>query len=369
MQGNQNNLQLKQIQIKNFRCFSQTTLDLDGPLVLIQGANGSGKTSLLEALHYLCYLRSFRTYTPRDLIQFGADNFFIKATMYNNSADHMMPHEVQVGFSGKKRLVKINQKAISSYKELMDYYRIITLTEDDLELISAGPEIRRAFIDQALLLDDPEFITTIRNFKQIVDNRNALLMQGSRDRESYQLWTEQLLATSRLIQMRRMVLLDKFEQETNQILQEYFNGQLSVSLSYMPKKIGPMIEPEAFQEMQEQLHHEEMRFGRSLFGAHLDDFIIRLQDKKSKNFASRGQQKLIVVLMKIAQIKQISAQKGSPVFLLDDFMTDFDPERAEILLEILSTLRNQLIFTSPASTGHFEDRLRGRAALQLKLTY
>lgn len=362
-------MQLTHIQVKNFRCFKEISLELEGPLVLIQGINGSGKTSLLEALHYLCYLRSFRTHSPRELVQFGSESFFIKAGI--SAPDDPISHEIQVGFANKKRLVKINQKSVSSYKELMDYYRIITLTEDDLSLISSGPEMRRAFIDQALLLEDPEFIQTIRNFKHIVDSRNAMLAQGRVSTDSYQLWTNQLWATSCLIQRRRIALLEQFEQTTNQLLKEHFQDQLHVAFSYTPKKIGPDITQEAFEQMQHGLFVEETRFSRSLFGAHLDDFIIRFQDKKSKAFASRGQQKLIVLLMKIAQMKLVIAGKGggAPVFLLDDFMTDFDPGRAKTLLDILSTLDNQLIFTSPVEQGFFEDQLRERGVHQVKLTH
>src|SRR5471030_434878 len=117
MQGSRNSLQLTTIQIKHFRCFAGTTIAFDSPIVLVEGNNGSGKTSLLEALHYLCYLRSFRTHTPRDLIQAGADGFFIKASFDQQINQQSFTHNVQVGFSGKKRLVKMNEQSVSSYKE------------------------------------------------------------------------------------------------------------------------------------------------------------------------------------------------------------------------------------------------------------
>ncbi|HSW73657.1 MAG TPA: AAA family ATPase, partial [Candidatus Limnocylindria bacterium] len=135
-------MQLTQLYLKNFRCFADKTITFESPLVLIEGNNGSGKTSLLEALHYLCYLRSFRTHSPRDLLFFGHETFFIKA-LCEQSGTVAQNHEIQVGFSHKKRLVKIDQRAVSSYKELMDYYRIVTLTEDDVVLIQGGPDVRR----------------------------------------------------------------------------------------------------------------------------------------------------------------------------------------------------------------------------------
>ena len=117
------------------------------------------------------------------------------------------------------------------------------------------------------------------------------------------------------------------------------------------------------------LYQNELQAGRSLFGAHLDDFIIRFQDKKSKQFASRGQQKLVVLLMKIAQIKQLSRKKGPAIFLLDDFMTDFDPERVRTLFSILAQLDTQLIFTCPVGGSILSQQLQSMGGQVIKLTH
>lgn len=368
MQGNHNSLQLTSIQIKQFRCFAQTTIAFDAPVVLVQGNNGSGKTSLLEALHYLCYLRSFRTHTPRDLVKAGADGFFIKASFDHRMQDQLFTHDVQVGFSGKKRLVKMNEQTVNSYKELIDHYRIVTLTEDDLQLINQGPDLRRAFIDQGVLLHEPEFISTLKAYKQIVDNRNKLLMMGSRDKDAYDVWTEQLWKKAYSIQEHRKQLLYTIAQEVNALLMQFFSKEnLRIQFTYTPKK----MEEGSWEEFliaNADLYSQESRFGRTLFGAHLDDFAITFQDRKSKTFASRGQQKLIIMLIKIAQIKRLGVLKGPAVFLLDDFMTDFDLDRAQTLMDILKGLESQLIFTSPIKSGFFEQRLEEGGAQRITLT-
>jgi len=368
MQGSRNTLQLTSIQIKQFRCFEGTTITFAAPIVLVQGNNGSGKTSLLEALHYLCYLRSFRTHSPRDLIRSGADGFFIKALFDQSIEGQSLTHEVQVGFSGKKRLVKMNQQAVISYKELIDHYRIITLTEDDLQLINLGPDVRRAFIDQAILLHEPDFITTLKAYKNSMENRNKLLMLGGRDKDSYDVWTQQMWEKACMIQERRQSLLHKIQQEVNELLAHHFAAEaLSIEFGYGAKKMGQSSFEEFLGENAD-LYAQEVRFGRSLFGAHLDDFTIKFQNRKSKNFASRGQQKLIIVLIKIAQIKQLGALKGPAVFLLDDFMTDFDIPRAQTLMGILNGLESQLIFTSPIAQGAFEQSLVEQGAQRINLT-
>ena len=108
---------------------------------------------------------------------------------------------------------------------------------------------------------------------------------------------------------------------------------------------------------------------RSLFGAHLDDILITFHDKRSKQYASRGQQKLIVLLIKIAQIKELLRQKGPAVFLLDDFMTDFDEQRIRQLVTVLRGLDIQLIFTTPLSSHILHSELAAHGAQTIKLSH
>src|SRR5690349_8885573 len=160
-----NSLQVTHIQIKDFRCFESLTLSFEGPIILIEGDNGSGKTSLLEALYYGCYLRSFRTSSPKELIRFGSNSFFVKMAVRNQLNAQTFGHDIQVGFSRGKRVVKVDQKPIASYKELMDHYRIISLTDDDMQLVKGAPQERRSFIDQAVLLNDPAYGQKLRDFR------------------------------------------------------------------------------------------------------------------------------------------------------------------------------------------------------------
>jgi DNA replication and repair protein RecF len=333
------------IQLKQFRCFADSTFVLNSPIVVIEGLNGSGKTSLLEALHYICYLRSFRTHSPQELVQFGKQSFFIKVHLHNND-DHT-DSELQVGFTGKKRLVKVNQRAISSYKQLMDHYRIVTLTEDDLELVKGGPDARRLFLDQALLLSNPDFMTVLKQFRHVLENRNALLKRGG-SKDSYELWSKQLWDIGNTIRVKRTHVLQELTAQVQQLIERYLSHEgISLQLTYEYKK-GDWATYDEFMDHNPQLYQEESRFGRSLFGAHLDDMAISFQGQKSRIFASRGQQKLIVLLVKIAQVKALMCSKGPIIVLLDDFMTDFDAQRAKILIEILKDLEIQLIFTSPS---------------------
>ncbi len=358
---------VKQIELKHFRCFAEKKLQFDQRITLIEGINGSGKTSLLEALHYACYLRSFRTYSPRELTLFDQDTFHIKVDFEQNALEQVVPHNLHVGYSHKKRLVKLNNKAISSYKELMDHFRIITLTEDDLGLIKLGPDLRRQFIDQAIALYNPDYMHLLKEYRTIIDNRNKLLQQSHTDREMYHVWSEQLWHKTLLVQAERKQFLMLLQEEVNKLLKTYFPDDVTITFAYKSK----MDLADSWQTLSGQrkgLFEQEKRFGRSLFGAHLDDMLIAFQGTMSRTFASRGQQKLIMLLIKVAQVKALDLKKGPATFLLDDFMTDFDQDRAELILDALGGLESQLIFTAPIRSSVLGEMLQKQGAQIVGIT-
>ncbi len=359
-------MQITNLLVKNLRCFKDYSIRLEAPLLLLCGSNGSGKTSLLEAVHYGCYLRSFRTHLPRELIAHGQDTFFINIQF---KEQHEL-HELAVGFSqsSKKRLVKIDGRAIQTYKELTDHYRIITLTSDDLALIHEGPELRRAFIDQAIALSNPDYGSVLRIYKHILANRNALLKKGVVAQELYETWTEQLWQQSSRVRQAREQQLSSLQERTNLLLEQFLGNAVRISFLYRPRLVQDVTSWQELLANKPHLKNQEQAFERSLFGAHLDDIAIRFQDKGSKAFASRGQQKLIVFLLKVAQLQELVHSKGPSVLLLDDFMADFDSERIKTLITLLQSLQCQLIITSPTDMGDLPDTLRYMGAQIVKLT-
>jgi DNA replication and repair protein RecF len=347
-------VQVSTISFKNFRCFPTLDLTILDSCVVVSGGNGTGKTTVLEGLHYLCYLRSFRTHTPRDLIRFNTNHFFIKAQYYQqrNSTEQ---HSIQVGFEGAKRLVKIDNRTISSYKDLINQFRVITMTEDDVMLIKGGPDQRRIFIDHALIIKEPELLADMKTFKSILGNRNMLLKSGKTNSESYDIWTQQLLKVSVKVQRKRQELLYALSHVVNTFIQQYFETGLSITIHYKEK--------EAL--LSDEFKKQEYRWGRSLFGAHLDDFFIQYEGKYSRSFASRGQQKLIIFLLKVAQIKVLGGDAGgSCMFLIDDFLTDFDEKTIEKLVEVTLSLPGQKLFTLPAKNNFFESVLNKYGTFQ-----
>lgn len=357
---------IKQLYIKNFRCFPDRLVQFTSNIVIIEGPNGIGKTTLLEALHYACYLRSFRTYSPKDLLQFDQNHFLIKIIFDHEELDCPTQSNLQVSFFEKKRLVKLNDKALSSYKDLMDYYRIITLTEDDVGLIKLGPDVRRQFIDQAIVLYNPNYLAHLREYKTILDNRNKLLQNMHMARDVYDIWTEQLWHKTAFLQAERIACIASLQKEVSLLLEKHI-PDIQILFTYNEKKQTT----ESYQDFiakHPSLFDQERRFGRSLFGAHLDDLDITFRGTASRMFASRGQQKLIILLIKIAQVKALQSLKGPSVLLLDDFITDFDANFAQTVLQMLIELKSQLIFTVPMKSSILSEMLREKGAQKIEIS-
>lgn len=358
-------VRLRHLYLKNFRCFDQFEVRIEAPYVLFSGVNGIGKTSLLEALYYTCYLRSFRTHSPRELIRFGQHEFFVKITV--STLEYHVPYTIQVGFSPAKRLVKIDQKSITSYKDLMAYYRIVSVTESDLDIIQGSPHSRRLFLDQVILFLDDGYAQILKEYRQVVDQRNALLQHYTYNQDTYAILTKQLWHLASMIQERRIRLLAELTRMVNKRGAMIFHNFSALDFRYVPKRLL-YVTFEEFLEHHKGIMALEQRFKRTLFGAHLDDIHIEMDGKSSRLFASRGQQKLMVMLIKMAQL-ELLAQGGIPgICILDDFMTDFDDEHMVKVVDALQGLGTQLIFTTPLEQSPLVNRLMAIGAQTIKLT-
>lgn len=343
---------IRSLQLENIRCFANQRFDLQSNFVVLQGDNGVGKTSILESLHYACYLRSFRTRTVRDLIQENKPHCFIAVDFYQPR--FALEEKITVGVGrDSKKIIRLNDELVQGYKTLMDHYRVVTLTADDLSLISGEPDERRSFMNAAVFLQNPDQISLFREYNRVLALRNAYLTgQGQHDRkpsEEFKVWTKLFWEHAIEIQNVRKAYLADVQDSLRKLLSEYLPDiSYEVSLTYLSKTFSSDENFEEFWKLYSTtLFEKEQHWQRSLFGAHLDDFSILLDGRKARLFASRGQQKLLAYLIKIVQVLE-SIKAGNPaVFLVDDFLTDFDRDRAQACLSIIQSLATQVILTIP----------------------
>ncbi|MBN2267198.1 MAG: DNA replication/repair protein RecF [Candidatus Babeliaceae bacterium] len=327
-------LHVSEVELRNFRCFEHIHCAFPQQFTLCEGANGTGKTALLEALAYACYLRSFRTHAPREIIRWENEGFFIKLKGTNNLDDTW---DLSVAVTGNRRIIKCDGVSITSFHDLFATYRSISIIGDDLKLVAGFPDERRLFLDQAITLANQGYSAQLRSLRTIVRQRNALLAQPSLDNAAYSIWTERLELISKEVRGIRKTYLTSLE-STLKKLSEKLAGPLSrqsLTLSYQEQPQTTLLKD------------RELRLHRSLYGAHLDDVVILWQGRPARLYASRGQQKLIVLLLKIAQACLLTRL---PIILIDDFATDFDDRILNSLLNLIFQLKMQAIFTAPSGS-------------------
>ncbi|MGB8467826.1 MAG: DNA replication and repair protein RecF [Candidatus Babeliales bacterium] len=357
-------MHINRLELRNFRCFTHKTVPVDNPLVLITGPNGSGKTSILEALHYACYLRSFRTASSQELCLLSAGNCAIKIAF--DETDHTEHHELLVAQEGRKRVVKLDNVAVRSHKELFSHYRAVTIFEDDLLMVKGGPEERRSFLDMALVMADATYGQELKQYRHVLEQRNALLVDRRSDEASGALWANQLWQAATPLVTKRTAFLAALAHQVNQLFATYMQGDSSLSLTYKTRSHDQDADT-FFATTFTALANQERLYKRSLFGAHLDDFAIGLNGKIARSFASRGQQKLVIMLLKIAHVQLIEQAMGPSVLLIDDFMADFDPQVGSQILQMLYGLNRQIICSSPHDQGKVERELLAQKALHITL--
>ena len=346
---------IKQVRVSNFRCFSDYTVQCDAPITLIQGSNGSGKTSILEALYYAAYLRSFRTPHPAEMITFDAQAFTIgiDGESYDgaSASDKSESWHLHIGCSHKKRLVKKNKQPVASYKELLHFYRVMHIIEDDMEIIKGGPKSRRSFIDQSIMLHNYAYAQTLRAYKKTVAQRNALLFRGNTNDT---IWLKQMWSYAHEIVSIRCKWLQRLEKEANALLSEFF-PETQIHLEYAPKHTLHDDFDTFYSDYIQSICNDEIYSKRARFGPHLDDIHMYLQKHATRMYASRGQQKLVMVIIKLAAIRLVE----QPVLLLiDDMFADFDSDKIQRLLSLLAHKSYQIIMTAPGTYPHLEASLQ-----------
>ncbi len=341
---------LEELQLQQFRCFADKKLQFSAPVTLITGDNGVGKTSIIEAIYYLSYFKSFRSHVVSDLMHAGTDAFFLKGVFRTEQLTEQ--HAIQVGYAGKRKSIKFNQKPVTSYKEILSIFQVVTLTEDDIDLVKGYPAGRRAFIDQAVLLAHPEALSLYREFKQILQQRNAFLERNyhSFDFSEFDIWTQKLIEVTSKIQSFRQNIMIQIENMVNSLIHQFFDDIYEISLLYEPKAT-------LVTGFVESLIGQERMLKRSLFGAHLDDLIIQIRGQKAQIFASRGQQKLISLLCKLSLVLIQPKGQEKPLLLIDDFISDFDKTRLQNLINFLISCQNQIIITAPFFDSSLQDLL------------
>ncbi|MBJ7900761.1 MAG: DNA replication/repair protein RecF [Cyanobacteria bacterium RI_101] len=346
---------LKQLALQGFRNYEEQTLELSAPKVILVGENGQGKSNLLEAVELLATLKSHRAAKDRDLVQQGSSSGLIRALV--SSRYTVAELTVLVRESGR-RVLQVNRQTAGRRLDFLGHLNAVQFSCLDLELARGAPELRRAWLDGLLVQLEPVYDYIADQYSNILRQRNALLKRLRQGGESATLspegeaelssWDQQLATMGSHIIRRRQRGLTRLSPLAQGWHQALSSGAETLDLVYEPNLTAP-AEDKARLEAQfldalARRRAQEVQLGTTLVGPHRDEISLWLNQTPAKAYASQGQQRTLVLALKLAELALIeSVLEEPPLLLLDDVLAELDLKRQRQLLEVLETRFQTLI--------------------------
>jgi DNA replication and repair protein RecF len=292
-----------------------------------------GKTNLLDAIHYLSFCKSF--YNPLDShhITHGENIFVIQGSFQLNGKSEQIYCGVQ---KGKKKQFKRNKK---EYQRLADHIGLlpsVIISPEDHDLIAGGSEVRRRFLDTIICQLDKVYLDDLIAYNKLLVQRNSLLKQfaerNSFDKDALEVYNEQLVAHGTRIHKKRSELVEQFIPEFQRYYTFISGGAEEVTIDYQSQ-----LNDNDFGLLLGEAMVKDRMLQYTTVGIHKDDLVLKIGEHPVKKFGSQGQQKSVVVALKLGQFDFIkSAKDFMPILLLDDIFDRLDPGRVEKLMQLVS---------------------------------
>ena len=330
------------LDIAGFRNLRQARIDCSPGLNLLIGPNASGKTSVLEALYFLGRGRSFRARQPRELIQTGAAAFRVVAVMSSGSDGRRIP--VGMERTARELTARIGGVPTRSLAELARQTPVLLLNPDSHRLLEDGPQQRRRFMDWGLFHAEPGFLDAWRRYGAALRCRNAALRSDAVHRV-VDAWDGELAAATAILDPLRETFCKALGGALER-LAEATLGHGRVQVDY--RRGWPLEPPErGFAEWLRSGRDQDRHLGHTRIGPHRADFAIHIAGRPPAEALSRGQQKLLVIALVLAQAELYRRQVGDAcILLIDDLPAELDPDNRVRVMQALAALDTQLFVTA-----------------------
>jgi DNA replication and repair protein RecF len=342
---------LDKLSLINYKNILQAEISFSPKINCLIGANGAGKTNVLDAIYYLSYCKSHSNSIDVQNISHDQDFFVIQGNyLINGSEEH-----IYCGLKRKqKKQFKRNKKEYERLSDHIGVLPLVMISPDDNSLIAEGSEERRRFVDSIISQNDKEYLHTLINYNNALAQRNSLLKSNCLDASLYEIWEEQLAEFGHHIYEKRL----HFIQEFIPIFQSFYeflslnNEQVSLFYESQLSKGGLLEQLAASRERDRIL-------GYTTKGTHKDELDMLLGEFPIKRVGSQGQNKTYLIALKLAQfnfLKQIS--KINPILLLDDIFDKLDARRVKQIVHLVSEDNFGQIFITDTNREHLDEILK-----------
>ena len=332
---------IRELVLRNFRNYEDTVLTPHEGVNLFFGANGSGKTNLLEAIHYCALGKSHRVAGDQGVVRLGESFAVCGVSVFSGGVRReitvrLVPNEAS------KKVILLDQKQIRRFSDMMGCLQCVIFSPEDLGLIREGPSVRRRYLDMMISQVNRGYFIALQQYRSGLEQRNALLKNMRADpRGSANLLEvfEQAMAVpaSVIVDARKKVisLLSGLAADTYRGISGRDSEEFQASY-HSAFRESENVQEDFIRIMREN-REEDLRLGVTTAGPHRDDLILSLNRKNMKVFASQGQIRTAALSLKLAQMKALRQMSGeAPVLLLDDVMSELDKDRRMRLVSEIS---------------------------------
>lgn len=330
-------MQLDRIEVRLLRNLTSVSLLPSPGLNLIVGNNASGKTTLLEAIHLLGLARSFRSGANETLIQRGRTEL----TLFTVASDGRNSHRIGLQRSDSKQsLIRVDGSNLHSRSALASLLPLSLITPESVLLLTGTPSERRNYLDWVMFHVEPSFVNDFKSFNKNLRQRNALLRSGYT--QTLEIWSEGVIDYG--------LKLDYYRQRSIELLKdhlEYFIARLLPDLEITYSYRRGWNKEQTLEEALESSIKSDIKLHYTSSGPQRADFVLRHNQRKVVDVLSRGQLKLLLCAMKLAQISLIKdLRQTTPVVLVDDLPAELDKDHRQLLLTLLQELQAQVFVTA-----------------------
>ncbi|MBW4482194.1 MAG: DNA replication/repair protein RecF [Tildeniella torsiva UHER 1998/13D] len=348
---------LTHLALRHFRNYGEQQIDFAAPKTILVGENAQGKSNLLEAVELLATLKSHRTSRDRDLVQQDQPVAQITASVQR---DLGMADLALVLRQAGRRTAILNGEKLRRQLDFLGALNAVQFSSLDLDLVRGGPGGRRDWLDTLLIQLEPVYAHILSQYNQVLKQRNALIKKsfGDDDESSaaaidateFALWDAQLAALGTRVIRRRARAIDRLAPIAHQWHQAISGQREDLRIHYQPNvsmvEDDPQVIQDSFLEKIKQRAIAEQHQRTSLVGPHRDDIEFAINDTPSRQYGSQGQQRTLVLALKLAELHLIDEVVGEPpLLLLDDVLAELDLNRQNQLLDAIQD-RFQTIITT-----------------------
>ena len=351
-------MRLQCLQYKNFRNHRLLKFDPNDGITIIYGNNGSGKTSLLEGIHYCALTKGMVGATDSECLSFLEDYFLLEGSFLSDREAHTT---VKISYKKEKeKQIIVNNSEVKPYSRHIGRIPCITFSPSEMVIVNGSPTERRRFIDNAISQTNRKYLDDLLAYRRVLMQRNAMLVQlshkNSANKEMLSSWTEQLSKLASSIVYARVQFIDAFVRQFRELYSQFSVNEhpgitYRSSLGTISSESSLDLLYSSFLEKFEHIERQEIFRAQTLIGPHRDDLLFLLNDKEIKKYASQGQLRTFLIGLKFTQHQFYFQILGeNPICLLDDIFSELDALRVDDIFTLLETF-GQTFITSTERKG------------------